>query len=172
MGHQLTSVQVVHSYRYRSSPLLQVRTALRLSKSPAQTKLDSSSTSTSTCYRFGSGGAADTCSFAHLVVSCVALMSGSSGCSPQAGSGVMIAAAAIDRYVWYGSGLSSEQRASERHSGRITRHGCPKGGAESRDEGSPGCSPGALLIPPNLYWHCARNAPSARASSNSPAPRI
>jgi hypothetical protein len=53
-------------------------------------------------YRFGPGGvgaAAGTCSFAHFAVSCVALISGSSGCSPHAGSGDTIAAAAIDRYV-------------------------------------------------------------------------
>jgi len=58
-------------------------------------------------YRFGSGdvgvgvgaAAADTCSFAHFAVSCVALISGSSGCSPHAGSGDTTAAAAIDRYV-------------------------------------------------------------------------
>ena len=53
-------------------------------------------------YRFGSegvGAAADTCSFAHFAVSCVALISGSSGCSRHAGSGDTIAAAAIDIYV-------------------------------------------------------------------------
>jgi hypothetical protein len=37
---------------------------------------------------------------AHLAVSCVALIS---GCSYHAGSGDVIVAAAIDRYVWYGS---------------------------------------------------------------------
>ena len=53
-------------------------------------------------YRYGSGNvdaAVDTCSFAHFAVSCVALISGSSGSSPHAGSGDTIAAAAIDRYV-------------------------------------------------------------------------
>ena len=44
----------------------------------------------------------------------------------------MIAAAAIDRYVWYGSTLSSELRVSERHSGKRPRHGCPKGGGRRR----------------------------------------
>jgi hypothetical protein len=44
-----------------------------------------------------------TCSLAHLAVSCVALISGSSGCNFHAGSGETIDAAAIDRYVWYGS---------------------------------------------------------------------
>jgi hypothetical protein len=53
---------------------------------------------TSTATTFVSTGA-DICSFAHLAVfSCAALMSGSSGCSPHAGSSRMIAAAAtIDR---------------------------------------------------------------------------
>ena len=48
-------------------------------------------------------GAADTRSLAHLTVSCVALIRGSSGRSAHPGSGETMAAAAIDKYVWYGS---------------------------------------------------------------------
>jgi hypothetical protein len=53
-------------------------------------------------YDFGSQGAAAE-TWPTIAVTCVALISGSRGCSFYARSGEVIAAAAIDRYLWYGS---------------------------------------------------------------------
>ena len=81
-------------------------------------------------YDFGSqGAAAETCSLAHLAVSCVALMRGSRGRSFHAGSGEVIAAAAIDRYVWYGSAKTSiqiSQVRGERKRAAVEKESCSR----------------------------------------------
>lgn len=82
------------------------------------------------------------CSLAHRTASTRAFTSGSKGANSHCpylltlGSslGAYIAAAARDRYVWYGSGVVEV---------RIK----PGTTVNIRDE--PGCCPGALAMPPN-----------------------